>query len=607
MVHSGSYGKYLIREYLSPTFYMKTENEFLKIKNRRELASYLGFPYKKFCYILFVLNDSDRYTTFDILKRSGGKREISSPKMGIRKMQMQLKSTLEEIYRPRGCVHGYVQNRGIKTNAIKHVRKKYISKIDLKDFYPSIHFGRVYGMFRSAPFLFDKKVASCLAHICTYKKKLPAGAPTSPVISNFLCSRMDKELIAFSKENKLFYTRFADDMTFSTNFKKSKYTIVKKNNYIDKILLKINKGQNFVCSRKIRQIINKNGFKVNHKKTKLIGSDSRQMVTGLVVNKKINVNKDYVSQLKGIIHAWEKYGIDSTAERYFKKYNKRNYHKETGKPILFEKVVIGKLLHLRDIKGTNNNTYKKLSKKLGELSPSFRLYKKDIFHSSDLKIKLLVEGKTDLQHLEAAFKYFQSKNEFNLQFIDFDGSTSHGSDSKLMAILNKLKGVKQSTLTIGIFDNDTNFKTLLGDSGSKSKEIQKWSDGLYSMSLPVPSFRDNMNFEDVCIEFLYQDEDLHREDQNGRRLFKKNEFLDNGKSAKDSTINYSHIKHKRKIVDQGVTQLKEGEVKSIALSKSDFAVNILNEVEEFKDINFEGFRPLFERIEKIQDLFLGIN
>ena len=97
--------------------------------------------------------------------------------------------------------HGFVFGRSIATNSKRHVRKKFVLNLDLEDFCPTINFGRVRGLFMSFPFHFNAEVATLLAQICTFDNHLPQGAPTSPIISNFICSKLDSEMSRFSKIN----------------------------------------------------------------------------------------------------------------------------------------------------------------------------------------------------------------------------------------------------------------------------------------------------------------------------------------------------------------------------------------------------------------------
>ena len=114
-------------------------------------------------------------------------------------------------------MHGFLKGRSIVTNAKQHKRKRYVFNVDLEDFYGSINFGRVRGLFRAEPFSMGEKAAAIAAQICTFENSLPQGAATSPVISNFIASELDRKLSSLARRYRLTYTRYADDITFSSN------------------------------------------------------------------------------------------------------------------------------------------------------------------------------------------------------------------------------------------------------------------------------------------------------------------------------------------------------------------------------------------------------
>ncbi|MFM7372884.1 MAG: reverse transcriptase domain-containing protein, partial [Sphaerospermopsis kisseleviana] len=102
------------------------------------------------------------------------------------------------------------------TNAKNHCNKKFVLNLDIKDFFPTITQQRIRGVMMSPPYNLPSQIATTISHICCYEGKLPQGAPTSPIISNIVCAKLDSELRLLAKQNKCFYTRYADDITFST-------------------------------------------------------------------------------------------------------------------------------------------------------------------------------------------------------------------------------------------------------------------------------------------------------------------------------------------------------------------------------------------------------
>ena len=284
---------------------------FQKIKTRQELAEILEIPLNKMTYYAYSKNSF--YTEFTIKKRDGkANRVILAPKKGLKIIQKKIASFISEIYDQYipTSAQGFISQRSIVTNAEKHVRKKYILKVDLKDFFPSINAGRVHRLFRSKPFYFSPEVADCLTRLVCVHGCLPQGSPASPVISNMICWKMDRTFMNYCKDKKILYSRYADDLTFSTNCKKSLPFLVKDNYEKNSIIL---------TSDDISSIIKKNYFVINKKKTGLFSNSVRQSVTGVIVNKKLNFRRKEYEQLRNLFWYWKK--VNSTelaAERYVK-------------------------------------------------------------------------------------------------------------------------------------------------------------------------------------------------------------------------------------------------------------------------------------------------
>ena len=137
-----------------------------------------------------------------------------------------------------------------------HLRKKYIVKVDLKDFFPSITAGRVRRLFESMPFYFSEDVAKLITGLVTTRGSLPQGSPASPVISNMICWKMDKIFMNYCKNKKILYSRYADDLTFSMFNEKSLRYLIKAD--------KENEDKKLVVSDDIESIINKNYFVINN-------------------------------------------------------------------------------------------------------------------------------------------------------------------------------------------------------------------------------------------------------------------------------------------------------------------------------------------------------
>ena len=266
---------------------------FNTIKTRSDLADYLNIPPSKITYILFKRGVDSYYTEFEIPKKSGEPRRICAPTGDLKGVQRQLadalwehqKSIYEELGIKPNISHAFEEGKSIITNAKIHRNKRIVVNVDLSDFFDSIHIGRVCGFFeKNKHFNLPHEPAITIAQLACYQGKLPQGAPTSPIITNLVCQVLDMHLLSFAKRYRLDYTRYADDITFSTN---------------DKAFLETWDSFYAELEKKIR----KAGFSLNEKKTRITYRDSKQVVTGLVVNKKISVDHAYCRKVRAMAHS----------------------------------------------------------------------------------------------------------------------------------------------------------------------------------------------------------------------------------------------------------------------------------------------------------------
>jgi RNA-directed DNA polymerase len=267
-------------------------DEFLKLQDRDDIAQLLEVTIKQLNFHLYVLPSEKKYKVFTIPKKSGGTRQISAPASPIKIIQRKLKQVLETVYNPKPATHGFVTGRSIVSNARLHKKRRYVLNLDLENYFPTIHFGRVRGMFMGNPYHLNDEVATILAQICCHQGVLPQGAPTSPIISNMICARLDAKLQQLAKEHQCTYSRYADDITFSTN--RSKFPSA---------LAHLSDIGQVEIGDELSSVIQENGFQVNPKKTRLQVKQQRQEVTGLTVNKYPNVRRRYVKQVRAILHA----------------------------------------------------------------------------------------------------------------------------------------------------------------------------------------------------------------------------------------------------------------------------------------------------------------
>lgn len=145
---------------------------FPAIRAREDVATLLDVTWDALRYRLYRMPKDQLYRTFEIRKRGGGTRRIEAPSPELKQIQERLLIRLSEVYRPAACVHGFVYGRSIVSNAKKHVGSRILLNIDLKDFFPSIHIGRIIGLLKARPFGFGKAAAVVLAQICTYEGRL---------------------------------------------------------------------------------------------------------------------------------------------------------------------------------------------------------------------------------------------------------------------------------------------------------------------------------------------------------------------------------------------------------------------------------------------------
>lgn len=560
--------------------------KFLEVKTVRELATILDTSYKILQYNLYKIQDEEKYEVFQIKKRNGGIRQICAPISGIKRLQKNLSIILNHLYSPKFCAHGYVKERSIITNAQVHVKKRIVINIDLKDFFPSINFGRVRGLFMKYPFNFDDKVSTILAQICCYDGCLPQGSPSSPVLSNYICHRLDNQLLKFSRKCRVDYTRYADDITFSTNLKELPKEIG------------IIKDNTLFLSSDLTNIIEGNGFAVNTEKIRFALKNNRQEVTGLIVNECVNLNRKYIRHVRAMIHAWEKFGLEEAAIEHFEKYNSKN--KTVDNYILsFIKEISGKIGYIGHIKGKENSVYRNIYKRITALDSEIRIpIPKEIIDSNTPII--FCEGKTDGMHLSSALSYFKHKGEFidlDIYFFQYRENEQINNDRLLKVCENRNLHKRSDRIEIYLFDRDV---SKINSKVSEPPLLYKnWEKKIYSLLLPVPPHR---TFDEICIEQYYTDDEIKIKTKNGWRLYLSNEFDQNtGSHLTETGILYANTSYLKasfpRILDYNILKLSNG--KNIALSKKAFAENISNGTGDFKNVSFENFRIIFEQIAKI--------
>lgn len=323
-------------------------------KDAESLAGLLGKSYQDLSKLIY--GKKPLYREFSLAKKGGGQRTIFAPIKELRVIQLALKNLLQEYYHPRVIAHGFINERNIVSNASPHVSKKFVMNVDLEGFFPSINFGRVRSLFLSDAFGFTETVATIIAQICCYKNSLPAGAPTSPVISNMIAFRLDGDLRKLASTYRCTVTRYVDDITLSFNVSRKKLPE-------DIVFYKDNE---FHIGRTIVSVIEGNGFKINEKKFRVQGFNQKQTVTGLVVNDFVNVDGKFISKTRAMIHALNKFGASNAQVEHLKLYKKK-YIPEKAKLSMsksggdyFIKIIKGRLNYIKMVKGASSCLYRSL-------------------------------------------------------------------------------------------------------------------------------------------------------------------------------------------------------------------------------------------------------
>jgi RNA-directed DNA polymerase len=524
-----------------------------------DLAQLLNFKPQAITYILFKLTETEKYIEFEISKQSGGKRTISAPTERLKKLQKNLADLLANCLseveatgkRKTPFVHGFVKGKSIVTNAKNHRNKRWVLNLDLHDFFGTINFGRVRGiLIKDRDFLLHPTVATLIAQISCYKNALPQGAPTSPIISNIVGRPLDLKLVDLAKKYGCNYTRFADDITFSTN----------KSDFPEQLAkLATDTTHDWVLGNKIRETVEKAGFVENPKKTRLQYFKNRQEVTGLVVNKRVNVTREYRKTVRAMLNRLVTTGkFEMHSTRAQRTANKRTKQVD---PLRQLQGMLG-FIDWIDLRSTANARHlspeaqahiKTKSHRLDCLTSQEKQYRKFLLYRNFFSANqplILTEGKTDKTHLRVAaiklgngypdlvnvtsspptllFRIFPSLARRTNALLGLCGGTSD-----LAAFLNayKTETKKFDVLQLGqpiivMVDKDNGWKAIRGAIGGGADGSQPFyhlCTNLYVVCIPPPPGK-----PEGCIEDLYEAETLNIE-LDGKFFDKSNTTKDKGK------------------------------------------------------------------------------
>lgn len=295
-----------------------------------------------------------RYRQVLIPKRRGGARILLVPDKRLKFLQRKLLEILEPQYTPRAAVHGFVKAKSAISNANAHQARPYLLNLDLENFFGSITPNRVGGMLRAIGIPPD--VAQTICAICTANNQLPQGAPTSPLLANMVCFRLDRELTTFAKVHRLRYTRYADDISFSS--------YVKPTALFAEDLAVSGRVPLEKLSTDIRALIGGNSFAINPGKTWFSDSKARKEVTGLIVNEFTNVRRTFVRNLRAGLYKTEILGVE-IAEIDFKA---RHRNKGT-----LQEMFKGRLEWLAQVRGRSFGAYRTLAARYNKLFPDSKI------------------------------------------------------------------------------------------------------------------------------------------------------------------------------------------------------------------------------------------
>lgn len=274
-----------------------------------DLAKVLELPIPRLRWLAFHSEAPavTHYVRFQIPKKSGGTRELATPHRDLARCQNWIRVNILDRVPLHPAAHGFVAGRSTMSNAVPHVRRAVVANADLKDFFPTITFPRVRGVFQELGY--SPCVATILALLCTEcprravvyggrelfvatgPRGLPQGACTSPALSNLVARGLDGRLAGVARVMGWDYTRYADDLTFSADGEAG--------------------GKVGWLLARLRHIAQEEGFTVNEAKTRVQRQNSRQTVTGIVVNKRPNVPREIVRRIRAILHRAEAEGLEA--------------------------------------------------------------------------------------------------------------------------------------------------------------------------------------------------------------------------------------------------------------------------------------------------------
>ncbi len=561
-----------------------------EVKYLSDLPIYFRMSKKKFNFLLYCVHIESNYDERSIPKKNGDKRIIDVPNKYLHYMQSIIAKDLNELINKKDIyAHGFIKGKSIFSNARKHVHKKVIINIDLENFFGSFNFGRILGFLKKNKFLlFDDKTAVVLTRLMCYKNSLPQGAPSSPIMSNLICNKLDFDIHNLSKRFHLTFTRYADDMTFSTNWSKF-------DNDMYKIFLE-----------ELKQIIHDAGFKLNDKKTRISFSHSRQEVTGLITNSKVNVNRNFYKVTRAMV-------------------NKYYFMKNDENKIKMGKIIQGRLSFIVDIY-KKSNQYKSQSKSPNnsgesreELLKRFNFYNRFLNNSKPV---IFTEGKTDKFYLIATLKKFYkefpklisvAEDGFFKLNVEFKSASKYilnsGGFGELNSIIQKLnrsyfdKYLKDKNNNfvfsefpiIFLYDRENNIKSnalsILENKKTnlfKKGEVKNLFDDSIGNYVEVDSQKLSYAMTLPLVDGLDDTQIIKSEDKKGKVTYKYNYEIEDLFSKEFLSSSFNGKKFNR-----------NGDIGEDEINKNGFSLYIYNNWQNIPDKEFDNFKKLLENISKL--------
>ena len=547
---------------------------------RKKVADFLHINVKELTYVLYKIKIDNFYKTFNIPKKNGKTRTIYTPDKKLKYIQRQLgdylyKKHLDYISEKQivsSVSHGFEKNKSILTNARIHKNKKYLLNVDISDFFSSFNFGRVQGYFhKSKEFNFSKEVSTILAQLVCYNRCLPQGAPTSPIISNLIFNIVDIRILRLTKKYKLNYTRYADDLSFSTN-----------NRIFEKEYI------NFL--EELTTLLENSGFKINGEKTRLQYNSSRQEVTGLTTNKKINANRIFINKTRAMANSL---------------YQTNNFqiNGEDGSINQLE----GRFSFINQLDRENNRleyqlTRKKINKKfISKLNYREKQYQYFLFYKyffNPSKPTIVTEGKTDIIHIKSALKKYYDRYP---KLITKNADESYNFN---IYFLNKTKRLNYF-LGITIDGADTminiwNFYTGKNQCKNICEHIQRKQISILEKIHPVILLFDNEQISDKPLKKFLKSSNLNLTEKETSKNIVGNLFLQTIPLCNSLQECDIEDLHKKELLDITIDGKKfdksEKKDSNKFFGKHIFSMYVKN---HYTEIDFDNFLPLLDSINQL--------